>query len=1552
MERKISAIIISLLLLSSIIIFVDNDHNVEAIGGEGEGDIDNIGLDYDFMWLVSKTVSNATYEAYPGDEITKGREFGSKGDWWTAEKIWGFMKYDCSLENVDQIPLGPIENENCSDRFYTSKINVTDYLLHIDNTDYYNDTKLPCDIPVNESFVFPQAYPKGWVGDLTFDSTMENVRVIEPYSKDWPAGGSLTNCYLNLTVSAANKYDLIMGNATFVADDDSLPEDQDGRVLVFDEEEGECEERLENVTNATGVVLIHDVVSRYKTPLATSCSFSVGRVNSNESNLPDVLDMLNDSEVMLVENILCNETLTFTYNIDCGYLNWPDFNFILIDELELPTPQGDLKYNYWLFPNTVFLRIINLIKDLCCKGVCKGVILFNNFTYGSTYNCTHFMNSNNPSLKQNGWFRFSMIINWTDVLELPDRLFFDWPFLRQYISEHYGFPGLPVYYVNYSVGSWLLDNASLCNNTVTGYVNQTYLKEIHGENSQAGVTAYNVIGNITTDSSSNVPDPSDPIILISNRYDGWWSEASFDSGCGVGLVLAIAKYFNDSNITPKVNITFLETTGEEYLFRGAQHFSDSNPGVNYSMWIGFDQLASNWSGSKLELTYNDDVVRNITKAICDETGYPKRTNNNYSLYHYMPLNFSGAEEDVWKQRNLTVKEGGINCSYPCKTICFCKGFNGTFGGNPFRHRRGENFSEGDLLKNIDQGDLNDTLELAWNITKYFCVDPDCWFQSYSETSLDSPIDEDTLNDTIEATFTVKSTLPHDLVMINATLKNSVGVVVNQSFLNFTVNRTGVQESINLTLPGYEPPGNYTVYLELYNSTGRINEILSIGDINFNDTEQSPGYTFLYPFGYPVISNVSWSPPWVGFGFDINISAYVISSNSVKVNITYPDASTENYTMSVIDPHNYQYVFNDTWQHGMYNFTIWAYSGSGGSSGSSGYSFNVSANASIDVATLKDNYTVNEFVNVTDPPNPLNDYYIVDRGLTWDKYYNASTGTNTLVVSQGPINYQDETSEWIPINCSLNTLEDDHTAYGYGYRFGNEQGLFNVFFKPNSQDNWPVIFAYNKSSNPENFVVRSNLVGVGYLDPTNNWNYEILQNTQSNQGQITGNSITYADVFTGTDVVWSYGNTGLKEEIIMSNTTKTLLQSHPPSDYGLSNQNSYLVFITRLDYSGLNMYNSTGTLNGNFTIFDGQIDFKDAFCEFKCALPLGEAYELFNNSVCNSLVYRVLQYNNNYYLLSGLKLVDLNDMGFPVVIDPTLTIESLNSDGYIYNSSSDYNTVWNATTGTISSSATYITVGQKKISGFPSNYYIYRGFLIFNTTELPDNAYVYNATVSLYKKDDASTTDFFLTLQNGQPDYPHNPLETSDYNKNNYSGNGGGFNTTSFVNGRNNITLTNYSWLTREGFTKFCLRSSRDIDGAAPSKDEYVNVYSSDALGVDYYPKLIISYGNQSKIKNIGLRPFKGFLLMQVHFYNETHMPPGWVVANDTINETTPRTISAMDQFGLDTVFNDLVNTSSLLGSCGRGLYRVYAALRDPDGNILVTSDDEELVCWYEFGIDL
>ncbi|MBP1662631.1 MAG: hypothetical protein H6P94_880 [Thermoplasmatales archaeon] len=531
-----------------------------------------------------------------------------------------------------------------------------------------------------------------------------------------------------------------------------------------------------------------------------------------------------------------------------------------------------------------------------------------------------------------------------------------------------------------------------------------------------------------------------------------------------------------------------------------------------------------------------------------------------------------------------------------------------------------------------------------------------------------------------------------------------------------------------------------------------------------------------------------------------------------------------------------------------------------------------------------------------------------------------------------------------INNTLGQLAENHPAYVYGYRSGNNRGLYGAYFKSNAQSEWPVAFTYNKSDDPTIHAVRSKLVGVGYVDPQNNWAYQYLQNVQSSLGQLNGDSITYSGVFSGTDVTWSYGNTGLKEEITLSNTTKTVLQNHPPSQYGLNNASSYLVFITKLDYQNLNLYNSSGMLDGNFTVSDEGLDLKDVLGQFKCALPLGEAYELNNQSARQKLTYRIIHLNGSTYLLSGLKVSYLNAMTFPVVIDPTLSVNSHHNDGFISSSSTSYNTAWGATSGTIDSSSTYLTIGQKK-AGFPiSTYYINRGFVLFNTTALPSNAYLDSAILSLYKKDDYSTTDFAITIQNGQPTYPHNPLQTGDYDKGHYSGDGGSLNTAYFVNGRNNITVTELGWINETGWTKFCLRSNRDISGTTPTGNEYVNVYSTDAPLQSYVPKLIITYRNQSKIKNTGDTDIQGYLLIQVQFYNSTQGK--WLVDNDTINETTARTVTSGNQLPLDIIFNGHVRASDLIH--GTGTYRVYTAFRDPDGNILRTNDDTELVAWWQF----
>jgi hypothetical protein len=107
------------------------------------------------------------------------------------------------------------------------------------------------------------------------------------------------------------------------------------------------------------------------------------------------------------------------------------------------------------------------------------------------------------------------------------------------------------------------------------------------------------------------------------------------------------------------------------------------------------------------------------------------------------------------------------------------------------------------------------------------------------------------------------------------------------------------------------------------------------------------------------------------------------------------------------------------------------------------------------------------------------------------------------------------------------------------------------------------------------------------------------------------------------------------------------------------------------------------------------------------------------------------------------------------------------------------------------------------------------------------------------------------------------------------------------------------------------------------------------------------YLPESKIANTGMTDMRGFLLIQVQFNDSGQ----WVLADDTINETSARRINASCEVGLDLIFNGLVSTDDLLNGFGSGMYRVYAAFRDPDGNILVNNDDSQMAAWYEFTIE-
>lgn len=140
------------------------------------------------------------------------------------------------------------------------------------------------------------------------------------------------------------------------------------------------------------------------------------------------------------------------------------------------------------------------------------------------------------------------------------------------------------------------------------------------------------------------------------------------------------------------------------------------------------------------------------------------------------------------------------------------------------------------------------------------------------------------------------------------------------------------------------------------------------------------------------------------------------------------------------------------------------------------------------------------------------------------------------------------------------------------------------------------------------------------------------------------------------------------------------------------------------------------------------------------------------------------------------------------------------------------------------------------------YLISRGYLFFNTSFLAGYT-ITGAILSLFGKRDFSDTDFDIVIQSGMPGYPRDPPIKADYYHGHYSGNGGSLSTKGFKTAQYNDIVLNeagINMINREGWTRFCLRSAREISAVAPIGDEFVEIYTNEQ-GVGYIPKLVVRF---------------------------------------------------------------------------------------------------------------
>jgi hypothetical protein len=251
---------------------------------------------------------------------------------------------------------------------------------------------------------------------------------------------------------------------------------------------------------------------------------------------------------------------------------------------------------------------------------------------------------------------------------------------------------LPVIFINGSHGSKIMENPD-------DYRISYDLKQRYNRS----VISYNVIGEL-----NRTEDPTKTVIVCS-LIDSWWNQGTADSAIGMAMVVAIAKYYQENNLTPNYNMKFIGFGGEEYDTRGPTYYEALHKDENIIYMIDLNQVGFTQNEPRLafDITSNDKALLDEIWEVAKRTEYVKRT---------------GDSADIKK---VCFFDGTIPSNpYPfvirrpkLKAVSFFKN-----GGWILHHRDGLNHTEGDVFKYFNWTDVNITGELVLNITKYLTIE--------------------------------------------------------------------------------------------------------------------------------------------------------------------------------------------------------------------------------------------------------------------------------------------------------------------------------------------------------------------------------------------------------------------------------------------------------------------------------------------------------------------------------------------------------------------------------------------------------------------------------------------------------------------------------------------------------------------------------------------------------------------------------------------------------------------------------------------------------------
>lgn len=192
---------------------------------------------------------------------------------------------------------------------------------------------------------------------------------------------------------------------------------------------------------------------------------------------------------------------------------------------------------------------------------------------------------------------------------------------------------------------------------------------------------------------------------------------------------------------------------------------------------------------------------------------------------------------------------------------------------------------------------------------------------------------------------------------------------------------------------------------------------------------------------------------------------------------------------------------------------------------------------------------------------------------------------------------------------------------------------------------------------------------------------------------------------------------------------------------------------------------------------------------------------------------------------------------------TTTIYGSTADGNIQSSSATYSTARSGGGTLVAAAAGTADVGQNVAAAV---YYLYEGFIQFDTSSIPDNDTITAVELSLYVYQDSSTTDF--TVNARLYDWGA-ALTSADW----VAGASASGNTLAATLATSGATDDAYNAFTSEdafkaninktGTTYLVLTSSRFENGDVPTGDERLLFRSGSYTGTTYDPKLVVTHSS-------------------------------------------------------------------------------------------------------------